>query len=104
MLDSHHTPLPGLVVVPTTGGHEPDRRLELWEDPQGRLVLFCYSDVERLHRLFRDGCPWARLDLGQVAAVLAHVDRVVLDASPNPPRTAARTEPGEPVLPAQRRA
>lgn len=101
MLDSHQTPLPDLVVVPTTGGHEPDRRLELWEDPQGRRVLFCYSDVERLHLLFRVGCPWARLDLGQVASVLPHVDRVVLDASPT---VVPQAERDEPVLPAQRRA
>lgn len=85
-----------MVVVPTSGGHEADRRVELWEERGGRRVLFCYSDVERLHRLYRAGCPWARLDLDQVAAVRDHVQTLLLDASP--------VVPALPPLPQQRRA
>ncbi|WP_445256922.1 hypothetical protein [Nocardioides aurantiacus] len=99
MFDSHRSPLPPLVVVPTSAGHEPDRRVELWEDHDGRLVLFCYSDVEVLHRLYRADCPWARLDHHQVATVREQVEVLLLDVAPAvaPPATA-------PVVPGQRRA
>lgn len=99
MDDSTHRTLPDLVVVPTSSDDGPDRRVELWQGPDGRLVLYCYSDVEALHRLYRPGCPWARLDLGEVAAVRAHVRTLLLDASPG----ATPTGP-VPVVPGQRRA
>lgn len=104
MLDSHQTPLPDLVVVPTTAGPADERRVELWEDHAGRRVLFCYSEVDLLHRLYRPDCPWARLDLGEVAAVRDHVDRVVLDVQPTVGPPPAVPPGPAPVLPAQRRA
>ena len=99
MDDSTHRTLPDLVVVPTSSDDGPDRRVELWQGPDGRLVLFCYSDVEALHRLYRADCPWARLDLDEVAAVRAHVQTLLLDATPG----VAPTGP-VPVVPGQRRA
>ena len=62
-------------------------------------VLFCYSDVEALHRLYRAGLSLGRLDLDEVAAVRAHVQTLLLDAAPG----ATPTGP-VPVVPGQRRA
>jgi hypothetical protein len=96
VFDSASSPLPPLVVVPTSAGHEPDRRVELWQDHDGRLVLFCYSDVELLHRLYREDCPWARLDHAQIAVVRAQVEVLLLDVAPTvAPPTPLSVVPGQ---------
>ena len=70
------------VYVPTTEAPVPgDRRVELRRTADGRVVLFAYSGVARLHALYRRDCPWARLDRDELAALQDLVPHeLVLDA------------------------
>ncbi|SDR78218.1 hypothetical protein SAMN04488570_0367 [Nocardioides scoriae] len=70
------------VYVPTTDAPVPgDRRVELRRAADGRVLLFGYSGVARMHALYRRDCRWARLGPDELAALQMLVPHeLVIDA------------------------
>lgn len=91
---------PPVVYVPTTRLPDQDGQtsLELLETNDGRLALFAYSALDRLHEFYRADVPWALLSIKdlQRAYDASPYDLVFLDRRPRPPSDGDQLDGGEP--------
>lgn len=83
---------PPVVYVPTTSLPQQDGqvRLELVETNDGRLALFAYSALDRLHDYYATNMPWALLSVEdlQHAYEACPYDLLFLDKRPLAPSAA----------------
>lgn len=73
---------PPVVYVPTTSGEAAiDRQVEMRRDDQGRVILFCYSAIDRLRDMFRSDSSWVLLNVEELQRLhdLTPYDQLVLD-------------------------
>lgn len=61
---------PPVVYIPTTVD-EPgtDVRVEMQRTADGRVALFSYSAIDRLHTMYRDGSPWLLVNVEDLQAI-----------------------------------
>lgn len=73
--------LPPVVYVPTMRGPDGELRVEYQQLPDGRLGLFSYSAIDRLHDWYRPDSPWLLVDVAdlQVLFESAPYDVLYLD-------------------------
>jgi hypothetical protein len=73
---------PPVVYVPTTQHDDPaERQVEMRRVDDGRVALFVYSAMDRLHSMFREGTPWLLVDVAQLQRLhdLTPYDLLYLD-------------------------